>query len=151
MAEIYDELNAIKQEIAGEQSQPRRHPFPEEQKRELIEEWNNKPEVKLNNIEAIDKNKKKPVKKERYKLLMFLAIIGTIALLIIAGAVGIFGYIAYQDGTFINPIALTCGNTTLNVESTTCPEYPSINIPSCPSCQVTCPDVNIKNYLNGSV
>ena len=112
-----------------------------------IEEWNNKPEVKENNIEAIDKNKYEKISKPSLNIMKIMAFFGVIALLIIAGYFAIAGWTLYNDGTFINPVNLVCGNVTLNCEPQSCVNECKKDCPAC-VCECDFPNeinVNIKN------
>ena len=100
--------------------------------------------AKNSKIGIVDETKEKPVTLKKYGWMKFFTTLGIIALIIIAGAVALFAYLAYNDGTLLSePSSLICGNTTLNVEPTTCPSLPAI--PSCPTCP-KCPEVNV--YCN---
>jgi len=82
-------------------------------KEEQINHWNNKPEIKNNKIKAIDTEVYDEIKKGNHKLIKFLSVIGIIALLVIAGSVGMFAYLAYTDGTLLEkPLELVCGDNT---------------------------------------
>ena len=71
------------------------------QREKQIDEWNKQPEIKKQNIEAIDKNKFRKISVSELGLLNILAIFGTISLIILAGSAGIYAYIVWQDGTLI--------------------------------------------------
>jgi len=111
-------------------------------KEKLIEDWNKKPEVKKENIEAIDKEKYHKIEKRKLKLLEVVAVIGVLAILIIAGCVG---YSVYVDGSIVPKIFsnVTCEGQIVNVDKGICPSCPSLpTIPACPAC----PSNNIKLY-----
>ena len=111
--------------------------YSKKEKKKYIEEWNNKPEIKNNNIQAIDIDKGIPIRKTKQGFIKFFTLTGIIALLIIAGALGTFAYLAWQDGTLLeNPAKLICGNTTvqfdegtIKCEATSCVCEPNVSCP----------------------
>lgn len=124
----------------------------EEKKRKAIENWNERPEIKDNKIKAIDSNKEKSISNGKYKLLNIFAGIGVFALLIIAGAFGIMGYTIYKDGSLRSSVTQICGGINVTLAPTECPSLTCPDIPetSCPTCQVNCPAVTVRNYFNGT-
>jgi hypothetical protein len=108
---------------------------------ELISKWNETPEVKEKGIKAIDTKKRIDIDKRKFDIIIFMAFIGVIGMLIIAGAVCFYCYMLHQDGTMLNPVELVCGNTSIIVPDTN--NCPVPVIPACPS--LTCPDVTCGN------
>ena len=116
----------------------------EEQREKVIEKWNVKQDK--NDFQAIDKRKERPIKKSYFSFLKVLSFFGVLALIIIAGGILIFSYLAWNDGTLLaNPAMLICGNVTVSVPE--CPPVPSC--PNCPSCSVDCGDTKV-NIINGT-
>lgn len=122
-------------------------------KDEQIRRWNEEPMVKKNGIRAIDTEKETVIGNKKYAWIKSTSIIGVIALIIIAGAGGIFAYLAWNDGTLLSPIEVinnvTCGDTVI-------PECPSIiecPIMECPNVQCgacTFPDSLEVTIVNGT-
>lgn len=94
--------------------------YDEEEKAKKIDDWNKDPQVKKNGIKAYDTDKSKVVTNNQYSWIKSFAFIGILALLVIAGCVAVFGYIAYQDGTLLNPVELVCGNVTIDENAIVC-------------------------------
>lgn len=99
-------------------------PKTEVTKEEIIGEYNEKPDVKKNNVELIDKNKFKKIGIGKIKILNILAFFGILALICIIGLAGLYGYTLYNDGTLISPINMTnnllCEKQECNVQCTPC-------------------------------
>ena len=113
-----------------------------DEKEKVISEWNNKPEIKQNGIEAIDKTKYKKIRNSELKVMHVLGMFGVLALLIIACSVG---YSVYVSGSLVPKFLtnMTCEAPIINLDkgicpSTTCdcPEIPDCNCPVCPDCNV---------------
>lgn len=119
-------------------------------KEEKIKRWNEKPEVKNNNIEAIDKNKFEKIGKKKLELFKILAPFGILSLVVIAIVAGIYGWTIYKDGTLLSPVNMVCGNLTCEKQECTfpnipeCAEHPCVN-----NCNLSCGDTTIK-IVNGT-
>ena len=106
-------------------------------KENRIDEWNQIPEIKQSNIEAIDKNKFMKIGKVKKQILSLLSVLGIIALIVLIGSAGIYGYTLYNDGTLLNkPIEIICGNTSceaqiVNIDKGICPPCPENHCPNC--------------------
>lgn len=106
--------------------------FSKEEKREVINNWNNNPVVKENKIKAIDTSTN------------WLKNAAILTLIIISITSSVFAYLAWKDGTLLStdstssPITCgDCGNVTLN---TTCP--------ACPACNLSCGNITLQPILN---
>ena len=94
--------------------------YDEKEKEERIKDWNGTQQVQRNGIEAFDTSKSKIITNGQYAWIKSFALIGLLALLVIAISSGTFGYIAWQDGTLLNPVALVCGNLSIDENSIVC-------------------------------
>lgn len=116
----------------------------DEDKKKLTNDWENKPSVKEKEIGAYDKKTEVPINKVKLGLIKILAIISTLALLIIAGTIGYSFYYNYKMDNQMSlfPQAICAPNITIPQ----CPELPKI--PSCPAapdctCKLTCDNVTV--------
>lgn len=119
-----------KNKLAGIKEPPTKpQPMPptiaQEKRKEIIENWNNKPEIKSNHIRAIDENEEKR-KSRNSKVAWFIALTFLIGVLI-------FAYFSYYDSYKSN---IACGNVTCG--NTDCAPCPAYNL-SCGDCSLTCP------------
>jgi len=101
-----------------------------QEKLKKIKEWNEIPEIKEKNIEAIDKDKFKKVGKIKFNFLKILACLGVLALLIVAFSVA---YSTYENGALFP--GFVCGNDTVICEAQECS-----NICGDCVCNSTCPE-----------
>jgi len=118
-----------------------------DEKEKVINEWNNKPEIKQNQIEAIDKTKYKKIRNSELKVMHVLGMFGVLALLIIACSVG---YSVYVSGSLVPKFLtnMTCeSQSCINECNKDCPSCncQNISIPKCPDCSN-----NVKLYCNST-
>lgn len=118
-------------------------------RKKKIEEWNSNPDVKKAGVMAIDISK--------YQIIKILALLGILSLVGIAISLGVFAYVAWNDGTLLSPASsMTCGNTNVSVEPMSCPPCPACNVNlkcpedtkqniTCPSC-ICNPVIEFYNY-----
>ena len=104
----------------------------------IIKEFNNRPKVKNRKIKAIDTEKSSEISNKSLGFLKLFSILGILAIIILAGGVGTYVYILYNDGTTLNPIEMVCSDVNLN---TTCGDNNCPDIPKCPDCNLECSDV----------
>lgn len=116
---------------------PQYKPLPKtEPSSEEITQWNKKVENKGVRADRIWK----------WNFWQAMGVIGIIAILIVAGSLGVWAWTIYQDGTMVNPISLVCSpNITLQERQNTC---------TCGECKpiinITCPSDTIKLYCGNS-
>ena len=132
-------LEAIKEKLAREgyqESTPR--PIPQEQKRELIQNWNNKPEIRENNIRAVDLDDFKVISMRFYKILWWIIIF----LFIISA---IFLYRTIYPENFRDAITTILNNTvnlpSIHTNITNIINPPTQNIIN--NINITLPEINI--------
>lgn len=126
--------------------------LPDDDKRKMISDWENRPGVKEHNIGGYDKKREVAVGKTQYGLWKFLAFISTLSLLIIAGVIG---YSFYYNYNTYHEIALfpkqTCAPV-INIPTDLCPKLPVIPAcPAAPDCVLTCGTPNVTLVPNITV
>jgi hypothetical protein len=136
---VYPKLPSSNSEVIGVTNKS-------EQKEKMIENWNNSPKVKETGVKAIDLNRFKEIGKKMYGVLIFLAVIGSIVIIL---AIGVTGWTIYHDGTLRSPVSLICAPS-LNVSVPSCPPAPDCNCPSLSCGNVTILPTEVNVYLNSS-
>lgn len=115
-----------------------------DEKKKLINDWENKPSVKEKEIGAYDKKTEEKIGKTKLGLLKILAIISTLALIIIAGTIGYSFYSNYKTNGEWSLIPQAVCAPNISVEYPTIPKCPDIPAcPKAPDCHLSCGNYNI--------
>lgn len=111
-----------------------------DERKKMINDWENKPSVKEKQIGGYDKRTETTVRKNKLGFLYLMAFLGVLSLIIVGGVIGYsfyYNYSNYQELTLFPK--QVCAPVMPQ-----CPELPEIpECPAAPDCTLTCGSYNI--------